>query len=204
MIEEILTSIKNIDGYLTIIIYTLAIIIYSLFIWKFYRFLARRDLLKINLQQYNKTSHQGRKKFFSALLYILEYIIILPIIVSLWFGVLTALLIILSESESVSYIVLISASIVASVRIISYFSEDLSKDIAKIFPFTLLAVFIINPSFISSQSLISRIEDFSSLIGPISSYLLFAIALEIIMRLLYFFSYQVWQNKEEIEKEEEN
>ena len=38
-------------------IYTIIIAIYSIFIWKFYKFLAKRNIIELNLSQYSRTEH---------------------------------------------------------------------------------------------------------------------------------------------------
>ena len=70
--------------------------------------------------------------------------IILPFLFLFWFTVFSLFLLLLSESQNAEQILLISAAIIASTRISAYISEDLSKDLAKIFPFTVLALFVLN------------------------------------------------------------
>ena len=111
-------------------IYTVLIAIYSIFVWKFYRFLAKRDVIQLNLSQYNWTEHPTWNKVLASALFFLEYIVIMPVLVFLWFALLSVFLLILSREQTVQNILLISAGIVAATRMTSYFSEDLSKDLA--------------------------------------------------------------------------
>jgi len=41
--------------FMVISFYTILIAIYAIFIWKFYKFLARRDIIHLNLNQYNRS-----------------------------------------------------------------------------------------------------------------------------------------------------
>ena len=41
----------------TLGVFTVLIAIYAIFVWKFYRFLAKRDILGLNLRQYNRSNH---------------------------------------------------------------------------------------------------------------------------------------------------
>ena len=56
---------------------TVLIAIYAIFVWVFYRFLAKRDILKINLSKYNVFEHAAAIKFFAVIFYIIEFVIIL-------------------------------------------------------------------------------------------------------------------------------
>ena len=94
-------------SYLILGIFILLISIYSIFVWKFYRFLAKRDLLELNLNQYNNSDHPFLKKFFEVLLFIAEYIIILPVVVFFWFFVISIILLLLAKEHSISNILLI-------------------------------------------------------------------------------------------------
>ena len=68
----------------------------------------------------------------------------------------------------------------------SYYSEDLSKDLAKMLPFTLLAVAITKPGFFNFTQIITHLQKVPSVFGQIITYLSFIIFLEIILRALDF------------------
>ena len=69
--------------YVTLGVFIVLISVYAIFVWKFYRFLAKRDLLELNLKQYNNVEHSLLNKMLALGLFIVEYIIILPIVVYL-------------------------------------------------------------------------------------------------------------------------
>jgi hypothetical protein len=165
--------------------YTLVITIYAIFIWKFYKFLARRNIFDLNLEQHNKTEHPFWNKLLASGFFLLEYIIILPVLVFFWFSILAVFLLLLSKSQSVSQILVISAAIVAATRMTAYYSTDLSKDLAKMFPFIVLAIFLLQPEFFFVEKLISRFAEIPSLLGHIFIYLIFIFALEVLMRFLF-------------------
>ena len=114
-------------------LFFIAIIIafYAIFIWLFYRFLARKDVLKLNLEKYNEYKHSGILKFFRTLLYIVQFVIIAPIAIFLWFAILCIFLIVLANNLEVGTVILICAALISAIRITAYFKEDLSKDLAK-------------------------------------------------------------------------
>ena len=175
----------NYEIYFLLAVYTLVLALYSLFIWKFHKFIGKRDIIELNLRQYNKSEHPFLSKFFASLLFLLEYIIILPAIIFIWFSVFSVFLLVLSESQSVNQILLISASIVAAIRLTAYHSTALSKELAKIFPIALLIVLLVEPNFFSFDKIISRLFEIPSLLNMILVYILFIFVVESFMRVLY-------------------
>ncbi|HJO14696.1 MAG TPA: hypothetical protein QGG70_01460 [Candidatus Pacearchaeota archaeon] len=182
----------------SLIVYTILILMYSIFIWKFYRFLASRDIIQLNLSQYNYSNHPIIEKFAAIGLYALEYLIILPFLVFFWFSILSIFLLVLSESQNTLQILLISAAIIASTRVTSYISEDLSKDLAKILPFTILAAFILGSSFFNAEGVIDKISQIPSLFDNIVTFVVFIFIIEFIFRIL-FSVFQFVKSKDEDE-----
>ncbi len=171
------------DLILTLAFFTTVIVLYSIFVFYFYRFLARKNIIELNLNQYNQYGNEVVMKIFAVIFYIIEYIILLPVLTFFWFAFLSVLILVLSKGLDTATVLLISAALVASVRATSYVSEDLSKDLAKMLPFTLLAIAITKPGFFSVTSLLSRINEIPSLFVNIPYYLLFIIAVELVMRI---------------------
>lgn len=168
---------------LTLFFFTALIVIYSVFVFYFYRYLAKKNLIELNLGQYNQYASPGLAKFFASIFYIIEYIVILPILTFFWFAVLAILILVLSEGILAPTILLISAALVASVRATAYVSEQLSQDLAKMLPFTLLAIAITKPGFFTINALLQRVQDIPSLFSQVPYYLVFIVAVELIMRI---------------------
>ena len=166
----------------SLFLYTFFIAVYSIFIWKFYKFLAKRDIIELNLRQYNRVKYPGLEKFLVVILYTVEYMIILPFLVLFWFAIFSMGLLILSESQSAQQILLISAAIIASTRISAYISEDLSKDIAKILPFTVLAMFILGNKFFNIENLFLKISQIPSLFNNVVMFIIFIFVIEFVFR----------------------
>lgn len=201
--DSILSYIpKEYHIFLVLGFYVVLIAIYVIFIWKFYRFLARRDIIELDLEKYNTSSHPGLRKFVAVLFFLLEYIIILPFLIFFWFAILALFLLLLAKNQALGNIILISAAVIGATRITSYVSEDLSKDLAKMLPFTLLGIFLIDPSFFSVQDFITRLFDIPSLLQHILLYLVFIFALEIILRGLFTLIDLFKRNSEESSGEE--
>ena len=189
MVFEFLRSIAdffpNDQKIVSLVIYTSLILIYSIFIWKFYRFLASREIIQLNLSDYNYSKHPALEKITAIGLYTLEYLIILPFLVLFWFAILSVFLLVLSESQDTLQILLISAAIITSTRITSYINEELSKDIAKILPFTVLAAFILSANFLEYDNIFTKLSEIPSLFNEILTFLIFIFVVEFIFRSLY-------------------
>ena len=190
------------QSFINLFLIVILVFIYAIFIWKLYTFIATKNIFGLNLNKYNKTSHPFLTKLFAGGLYFLEYIIILPFLIFFWFAIFTIFLILLTDSLPVQNILIISAVIVAVIRMSSYYKEALSKDLAKLIPFTLLAVFIANWGSLSFQKILGQIQEIPSFFSNILHYLLFIIIIEIIMRL-FDFIFSLFGVEEETKKEEE-
>jgi hypothetical protein len=169
----------------TLTLYTFFIALYAIFIWKFYKFLASKNIIELHLKKYNYSNHPGLEKFLAMILYAVEYLIILPFLVLFWFAILSMFILFLSKSSDVQQILLISAAIIASTRITAYVSEDLSRDIAKIFPFTVLAIFLLDPNFFNLPSIIDKAYQIPSLFSQILFFLVFIFIVEFLLRIIY-------------------
>jgi TRAP-type mannitol/chloroaromatic compound transport system permease small subunit len=84
----------------------------------------------------------------------------------------------------ITNILILTASLVASVRITAYVSEKLSQELAKMLPFTLIAMILIGDRLFSIQGLASRILEIPTLFSDLPYYLLFIIIVELSMRLI--------------------
>ena len=99
-----------------LVIFTVGIALYSIFVFIFYRFLARENILKLNLRQYNRVKHKFTRKFFGIILYFVEYIVLFPIFILLWSGIMTALLLFLSKNRDVQNILLFQWQLLAQLE----------------------------------------------------------------------------------------
>jgi len=171
----------------SLLLYTVFIALYAIFIWKFYKFLASKEIIQLNLKQYNYSSYPGLEKLFAIGLYTIEYLVILPFLVLFWFTILSLFLLMLSK-QGAEQILLVSAAIIASTRITAYISEDLSKDLAKILPFTVLATFILGENFFDVSSLIEKILQIPLLFNNILIFIIFIFIVEFVLRTFYSIS----------------
>lgn len=164
----------------TLLFFTSVIVIYAVFVFYFYRYLAKKNIIGLNLSQYSES--ESSQKIIATFFYIIEYLIILPILTFFWFAVFAILILVLAEGIGASTVLIISAAFVAAVRVTAYISEKLSQDLAKMIPFTLLAIAITKPNFFDVSALISRFAEIPALFSNIAYYLMFIVILELIMR----------------------
>ena len=164
----------------------LLIFLYSVFVWIFYKSISKRDIIKLDLNKYNTADHPVLIKFLAAVFYFTEYIIILPLIIFLGFALFTLLMIFLTEELSTSALLLISATIIATIRLTAYFREEIAKDLAKLIPLTFLAVSLLTPGFFSVERIIGKLTEMPMFIDEIFIYLVFIMIMEIVLRFFNF------------------
>ena len=171
-------------NFINLFLISLVILIYSVLIWKFYRFIAKKNIFELNLSK--GFSSEGTK-FLASMLNFMEYVVILPIMVFLWFGVFTLFLVLLTENLEISAILIISATVVTAIRMAAYYKEDLSRDLAKLLPFTLLGVFVTQYTVFNFERVISQLSLIPSFLNHILIYLFFVLVMEMILRLFDLF-----------------
>jgi len=187
LVKESLSLEEAVRATKPLLIFVIGMVVYSVFIFKFYKFIATRDIFKLNLAEYSRSRWEDVKEVVVFLFYILEHIIIFPLLTFIWFLFFSSLLIFLSEKQSVSTLFLFSMAVVATTRISAYYSEELAREIAKTLPLTLLGIFLVTGlSYFSPESAVSAIKSIPLMWKTIVYYLLFIVSLEIILRIILF------------------
>ena len=165
--------------------YLLGMVVYAVFIFKFYRFVAARDMFEMDLSKFERSRHRFIRAFLHVVMYVVQYIVIFPMFAIFWFTVLTLILAFLSKEQSFPQVLLTALATVSAIRVTAYYSEDLSRDLAKILPFAVLGIFIIDASFFEVSPSLSVLEQANDYREHILYYLVFLIALEFALRILY-------------------
>ncbi len=183
-----LTNISFIEYYATIkplLFFVVGITIYALFIFKFYKFLARRDVISIGLDRYSAVYEGFIEKVSRGFFYTIENLLLVPLFVFFWFAILAFFLLVLAKSPSPNSVLLASVSLVAAIRVSAYYNENLSQDLAKMIPFAILAIFLIDASYFSIGESLAFAKQFLSLWKLMIYYLIFVIALEFVLRIIH-------------------
>ena len=173
-----------VDEVLPVFAAIVGIVIYSTFVFKFYRFLASKDLIDVDFSQYSEGFSGFLKRLVNGILVIIQYILFTPFLISFWTLILAIILTLLSGGDDLYWNVLVATSMVGSVRVLSYFSEDLSRDVAKMLPFAVLGVFLVDSGAFNWDAVStfwSQLDEFAVSFG--SSMILVAL-LETTLRIL--------------------
>jgi len=173
-------------------VYILGLAVYAIFVFKFYRFVASRDMFDLDVSKYEESRFQWVRVFLHIVLYLGKYIILFPVIGFFWFAVLTLILTFLSREQSFSDVLLVAMAVVGSIRVTAYYNEDLSKDLAKILPFAVLGIFLVNASFFTVSESLDVLKEVKDNRESVLYYLVFLIVMEFALRFtLAFVSFLV-------------
>lgn len=168
----------------------ISIAIYSILIWHFYRFIAKRDCFKIT-----DTRHP---KIFGFL----KYFCLFPFVAIIFFLGFSLLLLFLTRSIEVDMVLSTSFAIVLAIRITSYYNEDLSKDVAKMLPFALLGIFLVDPSYFNFDVTMSNLNSLPQYVNTIALFVFFTIFVEWILRVLLTIKNIIFSKKQKIPVED--
>ena len=172
------------DLILNVGVYIIGIGLYAVFIFHFYRFLASRDMFKLDFSRYEGSPHKAARGFFHFVMYIVKYIVVFPVFAFFWLAVLTVILAFLSRDRAFSDVLLIALATVGAIRVAAYYHEDLSRDVAKILPFAVLGIFIIDASFFTLEDSLAVLRDANSNREVIFYYFVFLVLLEFALRIV--------------------
>jgi len=161
--------------FFNIVLYTVSVAIYTVLVWSLYRFITRENIFVFEGME--------KAKVPSSIL-LLMYLVVFPILTFAAFLFFALMLVFLSKGQTVEQILMISATMISAIRITSYYSEDFSREMAKLIPFTFLGVFLLDPTYYSYSVVVARLYALPMLFELILRYLLFIVLLEWALRLL--------------------
>jgi hypothetical protein len=162
----------------------LSIAIYSVIIYHFYRYIARRDCFKPTKIKYSKTVG------------FLKYTFLFPFVAVLFFMGFSLMLLFLTKNIEVEVILSTAFAIVLAIRITSYYTEDLSRDVAKMLPFALLGIFLVDPSYFEFGDVIARFNLLPEFVNTAIQFIIFIIIVEWVLRAILIARYKIFPRKE--------
>ena len=162
----------------------IAIAVYSGFVFMFYRILAKKDLLTLDLSKYADDFGGKVKKYLRSVLFVVQYIVVVPILIAFWTLVLAVILTLLSDSSDHTRNALIATSVVGAVRILAYWTEDLSRDVAKMLPFAVLGVYLVSSTSVQWSEFRELLESLPELAKSFFSSLVLLAILETLLRIV--------------------
>ena len=165
-------------------VYILGMAVYAFFVFKFYRFVASRDIFALDLSKFEESRYKWVRYFLHIVMYVLQYIILFPFFAFFWFAVITLILAFLAKDQSFAQVLLMGLATVGTIRVSAYINEDLSRDLAKMLPFAVLGIFLINTSFFQLEDSLVILKETINFTENILYYLVALIALEFALRLI--------------------
>ena len=169
---------------LPVAIYVISMALYGMFIFRFYRFVASRDMFGMDLSRYEESRFRWVRRVLHVIMYIAKYLVVFPAFAFFWFAVLTLILAFLSKDRPITDVLLIALATVSAIRVSAYYNEDLSRDLAKILPFAVLAIFLIDASFFDVGDSFEVLREANDHRERILYYLLFLVGVEFVLRTL--------------------
>ena len=161
----------------------IAIAAYSGFVFMFYRLLAKRDLLTLDLKRYEDSMTGRIRVFFRSLLFVAQYVLLIPILIGFWTVFMATILTLLSDSSDHSRNAMIATSVVGAVRILAYWTEDLSRDVAKMLPFAVLGVFLVGSTSVNFSEFKALYSNLPELADAYLNSLILLSILETVLRV---------------------
>jgi hypothetical protein len=190
------------------LLFIAGVAVYSIFVWGFYRFISRRELIPIRLLQ----EKDGKSSIKSIIKYAIAYVTLFPLIIFVWFFVLGYFIFIVAQDMPMHLSFFISMAIIGVVRIVAYFREDASKEVAKMIPYAMLSIFLTsavvytNPNFIEPVELLEGLTLFTETPEAIIPYVTSVVMFEWAFRVIFIVKRKIFpvsekKLEEDIEKE---
>jgi len=169
-LQEIM--IGDTSAILSIVYFVLMVSVYSLIIWHFYRFLARRDCFTVHNMNHPRLSNM------------LKYMFFFPFVAFLFFIGFSFMLLFITKEYDIPILLSTAFAMVAAIRIVSYYSEDLSRDLSKMLPFALLGLFIVDPQYFSYADIVAKVMSIPMFFTLCIKYIVYIVFMEWILRVL--------------------
>ncbi len=164
-------------------VYVGHVAVLSFVIFNLYRYMSRRDIFRLDLSRYEQSRYPVLRRTLQVVFYIAKYVLLFPIFAYFWFGLLVATVAFLHKTKPADELLLVAMAVLSSVRVACYYNEDLARDIAKMLPFSLLGVFLIDfGQFdpVESADLLGRLGEHWE---DVFYYWVFVVLLELLLRL---------------------
>ena len=117
----------------------------------------------------------------------------------LWFALLSVMMSILVSGKTIDQVLLISGATIAAIRILAYHKQEMSQELAKLFPLIAISAFLLSPNAFDVPRMISQIADIPLLFKSIFYFLIVIFMVEIVLRIFYTIM-EFWQSEDEEEK----
>ena len=173
--------------------------VYAVFVFHFYRFVAARDMFRLNLSRIEGERVSLFGDLFRLVWWVVRFVFLYPAFAFFWLAVLTLVLAFLSEDRTLDNVLLIAMATVSAIRVAAYYNEDLARDLSKMLPFAVLSFFIVTADSLDAIGSLAALGEVGEYRETIFYYLLFLVALELVLRFLYVIFKFLFPGKREAE-----
>jgi hypothetical protein len=161
---------------ISVVLYTVAMVAYSIIVWKFYKFIAEKDIF---------VSENVNKENLFEPYTLLHYFVFFPVVAFFTFFFFSSMMLFLARDLPFDQILAISATLVATVRVTAYYEKELAENIANLVPFCLLAVFLLEPGYYSFTVASERFLAVYTAADLIIRYVVFIVLVEWGLRIAH-------------------
>ena len=182
-------------------LYVAGMVGYAIFVWHFYRFIARREIIPID---YDKFDTRGRISPVRVGAYIGAHVFLFPLIIFVWFFIYSMFMFVLAKDMPMGVVLLIAISVIAATRVTSYYKEDLAKDVGKLLPFALMGVFLTSSAFYTDTSNFFSLDDFEDklkefplFVSRVIEFVIIVLIIETLLRAIFVIKRKIWPAAEE-------
>ena len=165
------------------IAFAIGVAIYAVVIFNLYRFMSKKNIFNVDFSKFEEATHPVLRKTVHLILYVAKYLLIFPLFAFFWFGVLVVMVAFLSKTKEVEDLLLIAMAVLTAVRVTSYYTEDLSRDIAKMLPFALLGIFLIDLRYFDVSTSTELLNRVGAEWRSIFYYWIFVVLMELVLRV---------------------
>lgn len=171
-----------------LVLRAVVIVVYLVFIFEFYRFVARRDIFKLRFRRYARgvigRSIESVGNLVRIVLYVVEYLVVYPVLTIVWYVFYLLLVVLLAPGIDVRVLLVTAMAIVTAIRVTAYYSQNLSQDLAKMLPLGILGALILEDSpALPSEIPVDVVLSVAAQWETILLYLLFLVLLEFVLRI---------------------
>lgn len=161
----------------TLVIYGVGIAVYTMIVFAFYQPLSARE-------PYHTRARPGWK---GRVIHALEDVFVFPLMGFAYFALLALSLFLLSKSQSTAQILLLSMGVVVGVRVTAHVHPFASVDLAKLLPWSLFAIILVDPGYLSFSATFARIAEAAYMAPVLAQYFVLFILIEAGLRGLRAF-----------------
>ena len=190
-------------------LFLIGIAIYSLFVWYFYRFISKRDLLPKKFYWISNKQNMSKVKTVE---YTAVHFSLFPLIAFVWFTVLSFFIFLVAKDMQFNIAIFVSMAIIGVVRILSYYREEAAKEVAKMIPYAILSFLLTSaavyadPNFFTEKQLGSIPQQFVEHFEGILAAILIITVFEFTFRFAFIIKRKIWpvsdkKLEDEIEQE---